>query len=162
MEKLDDLRSFPSPVFVVPGICRGESLHSTEQVSWMINGCYQTCQSESARSTQLTQQHLGLDCQDHTRLLTREKSSASTGKPPDYAKARTTGDSEFTTATLVSFHLDWSSVQAQTQETVVTRQGIYTSHRESMMLTCFQTNSSSSSLSLRPRKKTNSQANSPS
>lgn len=124
MEKLDDLRSFPSPVFVVPDICRGDSLHSAEQVSQMINSHYQTCQGESARSTQLVQQHLGpgllgpCSAQGEERLLTREETSASTGKTPAYATARTTTRvREFATAALVAFNLDWSNLWVQTFET---------------------------------------------
>jgi len=66
MEELDDLTSLPSPVLVVPGISRGDSLHSAGQVRRMINGC------EPARASQ-PHQHSSHSiwapgCSGHTQL----------------------------------------------------------------------------------------------
>lgn len=60
MEKLDDLGSFPSPVYVVPEICRGDSLHHTQQVSQMIYCCYQTCCGVSQPDQRSSYKGLGL------------------------------------------------------------------------------------------------------
>lgn len=119
MERLDDLRSFPSPVFVVPEICRGNTCSVLCKQSQMVNSCYQTCQSESAWLKQLTQQHLGPgplgphSALGEEQLLARKDTAASTGKPTTCATARITQDHEFTTATSVAFNLGRSNLQVQ-------------------------------------------------